>query len=167
MDLGASFVDDRSHTRGLEWSLSVVEERGLRVGTIWYRSPEVLLGDVYAGRPMDVWASGCVVFEMVLRCIMVGRQGAAPEVVRSIFSIFGPPTGEALEYLSRLPLWRGKLTQVNRGATLVSRLQRSVAKHEAEWAASLLGLQPNRRPTAADVLASLERAVVVAGTPHA
>uniref|UniRef100_A0A0R3RR92 cyclin-dependent kinase n=1 Tax=Elaeophora elaphi TaxID=1147741 RepID=A0A0R3RR92_9BILA len=35
------------------------------VGTRWYRSPELLIGAVRYGPPVDVWAIGCVFAEMV------------------------------------------------------------------------------------------------------
>ncbi|KAI1719388.1 protein kinase domain-containing protein [Ditylenchus destructor] len=35
------------------------------VATRWYRSPELLVGDVQYGPPVDVWAIGCVFAEMV------------------------------------------------------------------------------------------------------
>ena len=35
------------------------------VATRWYRAPELLVGDVEYGPPVDVWAIGCVVAEMM------------------------------------------------------------------------------------------------------
>ncbi|MCP9262414.1 Cyclin-dependent kinase-like 1 [Dirofilaria immitis] len=35
------------------------------VGTRWYRSPELLIGAVRYGPPVDVWAVGCVFAEMI------------------------------------------------------------------------------------------------------
>jgi len=34
------------------------------VATRWYRSPELLVGAEY-GKPMDVWAAGCIMAELV------------------------------------------------------------------------------------------------------
>ena len=41
-----------------------IEKKGLPYGTLNYRSPEVLLGDVAWERPMDIWAAGLVVAEV-------------------------------------------------------------------------------------------------------
>uniref|UniRef100_A0A915ENK5 Protein kinase domain-containing protein n=1 Tax=Ditylenchus dipsaci TaxID=166011 RepID=A0A915ENK5_9BILA len=35
------------------------------VATRWYRSPELLVGDIQYGPPVDIWAIGCVFAEMV------------------------------------------------------------------------------------------------------
>lgn len=34
------------------------------VATRWYRSPELLLGDEKYGKPVDMWAIGCLLGEM-------------------------------------------------------------------------------------------------------
>lgn len=34
------------------------------VATRWYRSPELLLGDEDYGKPVDIWAIGCILGEM-------------------------------------------------------------------------------------------------------
>jgi cyclin-dependent kinase-like len=33
------------------------------VATRWYRSPELLLGDIY-GKEVDIWAVGCIIGEI-------------------------------------------------------------------------------------------------------
>ena len=35
------------------------------VATRWYRAPELLIGDNRYGKPVDVWATGCLYAEMV------------------------------------------------------------------------------------------------------
>ncbi|VDQ16933.1 unnamed protein product, partial [Trichobilharzia regenti] len=35
------------------------------VATRWYRAPELLVGDTQYGTPVDIWAIGCVVAEML------------------------------------------------------------------------------------------------------
>uniref|UniRef100_A0A3P9CW98 Protein kinase domain-containing protein n=1 Tax=Maylandia zebra TaxID=106582 RepID=A0A3P9CW98_9CICH len=35
------------------------------VATRWYRAPELLVGDIKYGKPVDVWALGCVLLEML------------------------------------------------------------------------------------------------------
>jgi cyclin-dependent kinase-like len=34
------------------------------VATRWYRSPELLVGDLQYGPPVDIWAIGCVMAEL-------------------------------------------------------------------------------------------------------
>jgi serine/threonine protein kinase len=37
------------------------------VVTIWYRAPELLLGQPQYSTPVDVWALGCIIAEMLLK----------------------------------------------------------------------------------------------------
>jgi serine/threonine-protein kinase BUR1 len=38
-----------------------------RVVTLWYRPPELLLGERYYGPPVDMWGAGCIMAEMWTR----------------------------------------------------------------------------------------------------
>lgn len=45
-----------------------------RVVTLWYRPPELLLGERQYGPPVDMWGSGCIMAEMWTRSpIMQGN----------------------------------------------------------------------------------------------
>lgn len=35
------------------------------VATRWYRAPELLVGDTHYGRPVDIWAVGCLFAEIM------------------------------------------------------------------------------------------------------
>lgn len=35
------------------------------VATRWYRAPELLVGDTGYGQPVDIWAIGCVLAELI------------------------------------------------------------------------------------------------------
>lgn len=34
------------------------------VSTRWYRAPELLVGDTFYGKPVDIWSVGCLYAEM-------------------------------------------------------------------------------------------------------
>lgn len=36
-----------------------------QVVTLWYRAPEILLGEKHYSTPVDVWSAGCIFAEMV------------------------------------------------------------------------------------------------------
>ena len=45
-----------------------------RVVTLWYRSPELLLGATYYGAGVDLWSAGCILAELLAgKPIMPGR----------------------------------------------------------------------------------------------
>jgi serine/threonine protein kinase len=74
----------------------------LEVVTLWYRAPEVLLGDVHYGHSVDVFSAGATVAYMLdERHIFVAESEM--EMLLKVFETLGtPPAGGALR---RLPLW--------------------------------------------------------------
>ena len=60
------------------------------VVTLWYRSPEILLGTTYA-TPVDIWSCGCILAELVLRKPLFPGQYEIDQLGK-IFGILGTPT---------------------------------------------------------------------------
>ena len=90
-DLGTAVLADPQH-RALQKSKDKV---GIEQGTLWYRSPEVLLGMASYSYPHDMWALGCVAAEMGYGKVLF--PGADEEDMRQmIFRMFGTPRGGTL-----------------------------------------------------------------------
>ena len=62
------------------------------VMTLWYRSPEVLMGLSYA-TPVDIWSCGCIYAELFLRKPLFPGQYEMDQL-STIFSIIGTPSEE-------------------------------------------------------------------------
>lgn len=62
------------------------------VVTLWYRSPEVLLGSTYA-TPVDLWSTGCIFAEMFMRKPLFCGESEVDQLTR-IFSVIGLPDEE-------------------------------------------------------------------------
>jgi len=60
------------------------------VVTLWYRSPEILLGTTYA-TPVDLWSCGCILAELYLRRPLFPGQYEIDQLGK-IFGILGTPT---------------------------------------------------------------------------
>jgi serine/threonine protein kinase len=61
------------------------------VSTRWYRAPEVLLRDVKYNSPIDIWALGCIMYELyAFRPLFPGTS--EPDQLRRICSVLGAPT---------------------------------------------------------------------------
>ncbi|XP_020548290.1 probable serine/threonine-protein kinase At1g54610 isoform X3 [Sesamum indicum] len=72
-----------------------------RVVTLWYRPPELLLGDTYYGVGVDLWSAGCILAELLAgKPILRGRTEV--EQLHKIFKLCGSPTEEYWKK-SRLP----------------------------------------------------------------
>merc|ERR1711963_121219 len=60
------------------------------VVTLWYRSPEVLMGLSYA-TPVDIWSCGCIFAELFLRKPLFPGQNERDQLSK-IFEVIGTPT---------------------------------------------------------------------------
>eukprot|EP00596_Hydrurales_sp_CCMP1899_P005351 CAMPEP_0119035004 /NCGR_PEP_ID=MMETSP1177-20130426/1994_1 /TAXON_ID=2985 /ORGANISM="Ochromonas sp, Strain CCMP1899" /LENGTH=422 /DNA_ID=CAMNT_0006992861 /DNA_START=133 /DNA_END=1397 /DNA_ORIENTATION=+ len=75
------------------------------VVTLWYRSPELLLGTKNYGFEVDIWSVGCLYGEMRRRdAILKGTSEA--EQLDLTYRLMGTPTGELAEYFDKLPYGR-------------------------------------------------------------
>ena len=109
---------------------------------------KVCLGDIGFGAPMDVWAIGCVAFEMAAQVPMFQADNPRDMLCR-IFGTMGPASGSALEYFAFLPLWApapyGYQVPIEK---LEARFTRCMSAARAQWLQSLFTLDPRSRPTA-------------------
>ncbi|KAJ2759322.1 Cyclin-dependent kinase catalytic subunit [Coemansia nantahalensis] len=72
------------------------------VVTLWYRSPEILLGSRHYSIGMDMWSVGCIFAEMVQRRPLFPGDSEIDEIFK-IFRILGTPTEEIWPELKTLP----------------------------------------------------------------
>ena len=62
-----------------------------KVITLWYRPPELLLGEERYGKPVDVWSCGCILGELFTREPMF-RGNTELQQLDRIFTVCGSPT---------------------------------------------------------------------------
>lgn len=72
------------------------------VVTLWYRSPEILLGSKTYSTPVDVWSIGCIFAEMINRRPLFQGDSEIDELFK-IFQVLGTPTEETWPGVSALP----------------------------------------------------------------
>ncbi|KAJ2779288.1 Cyclin-dependent kinase catalytic subunit [Coemansia javaensis] len=72
------------------------------VVTLWYRSPEILMGSRQYSIGMDMWSVGCIFAEMVRRRPLFPGDSEIDEIFK-IFRIMGTPTEEIWPDLVTLP----------------------------------------------------------------
>ena len=72
----------------------VLTRSGVMVGTPAYMSPEQAKGSIHIGPQADVWALGCVLFEMM--SARTPFSGATPQAIRAKVLLGDPPSLEAL-----------------------------------------------------------------------
>lgn len=94
---------------GLSKSLpELSEKRALtqEVVTMWYRSPEILLGDSY-DTGVDIFAAGCIICELILGRPLFQGDSEIDQIFK-IFQLLGTPTEKEWEGVSKLPYYNKK-----------------------------------------------------------
>lgn len=73
-----------------------------QVVTRWYRAPELLFGSRHYATGVDMWAVGCILAELLLRCPFLPGDTDLNQLDK-IFSVFGTPTEEFWPGIKLLP----------------------------------------------------------------
>ncbi|KAJ1930189.1 Cyclin-dependent kinase catalytic subunit [Tieghemiomyces parasiticus] len=83
------------------------------VVTLWYRSPEILLGSRHYSTGVDMWSAGCIFAEMANMLPLFPGDSEIDEIFK-IFRILGTPNEEIWpgvtslpDYGSTFPCWEG------------------------------------------------------------
>jgi len=75
-----------------------------KVITLWYRPPELLLGEERYGPAIDIWSCGCILGELFLKEPMFRANGEGAQL-EAISRICGSPTPAVWPNVINLPLW--------------------------------------------------------------
>jgi len=74
------------------------------VCTLWYRSPDILLGYKHYNFELDVWSIGCIIGELMNKSNRPLFAGDSElDQMYKIFQVFGTPNNETWEGVSELP----------------------------------------------------------------
>ncbi|KAL9651464.1 hypothetical protein ABK040_001411 [Willaertia magna] len=115
-------VDENFRIAYCDFGLSRAVELDSKISTcdiasLWYRSPEVILGWEYAGKQMDIWAIGCIFAEMLNNGKVLFQGSSALDVLDKMIDVLGSPKSDsemkgsfkAIKYLKSLPKKEGQL----------------------------------------------------------
>ncbi|KAL3902928.1 MAG: hypothetical protein SGILL_010641, partial [Bacillariaceae sp.] len=90
---------DKLHDRGN------TQEFTNKVITLWYRPPELLLGETRYGTAVDIWSAGCILAELILgRPLFTGKSDM--DQLQLIFDMMGTPAKETWVKFRDLKLLR-------------------------------------------------------------
>ena len=109
IDFGCACIDLPGHRTAHRFE--EVRLSGLGYGTLPYKAIELLCGDMSWGKAVDVWAIGCVMFEVtVLEPLFnFGPTGTAADVLRGCIAYLGQK--DKLGCLATLPRWEALYAQ--------------------------------------------------------
>ena len=74
------------------------------VMTLWYRSPELSLGDIYR-ESSDIWALGCILFDMIKKAPLFPGTSEST-CIQMYWDRLGIPTEETWTGVTSLPRWK-------------------------------------------------------------
>ncbi|KAF1822550.1 Pkinase-domain-containing protein, partial [Dissoconium aciculare CBS 342.82] len=137
-----------------------------RVITIWYRSPELLLGETQYGPAVDIWSAACVLVEIFTRHAIFPGDGGEINQLEKIYNVLGTPTRSEwpgivdLQWYELLlpplpPPRAGSISAstVRPSSTFAEKYREKVSPAAFDLLANMFVYDPARRPSAADVLA--------------
>ncbi|KAK4933820.1 hypothetical protein LTR28_011211, partial [Elasticomyces elasticus] len=123
-----------------------------RVITIWYRSPELLLGETQYGPAVDIWSAACVLVEIFTRHAIFPGDGGEINQLERIYNVLGTPTRAEWPAITELQ-WFELLRPAQRIApSFAEKYKDRVSAEAFELLAAMFLFDPAARPSAADVL---------------
>ncbi|KAF1813054.1 Pkinase-domain-containing protein [Eremomyces bilateralis CBS 781.70] len=122
------------------------------VVTLWYRSPELLLGTTTYGTAVDIWSIGCVFAELLTRSPLLQGRNEADQLAK-IFATLGIPTAANWPGFRRLPHAKSLALPSNPPPPPPLRSSFSLLTGAgAQLLERMLALNPDDRPEAEEVL---------------
>jgi len=123
-----------------------------RVITIWYRSPELLLGETQYGSAVDIWSAACVLVEIFTRHAIFPGDGGEINQLDKIYNVLGTPSRSEWPGITELQ-WYELLRPTHRiSSTFSEKYKDRVSPEAFKLLQAMFLYDPANRPTAADVL---------------
>lgn len=114
------------------------------VVTLWYRSPELLLGECCYDESIDIWSLGCIAVEL-LRGEVLFRGDSEIDMLFRIFRVVGLPKADEWP---RLPFEKRSIFPQMSGDISLLHVQGPAL----DLIASMLSTDPKKRPSCLECL---------------
>lgn len=123
-----------------------------RVITIWYRSPELLLGETQYGPGVDIWSAACVLVEIFTRHAIFPGDGGEISQLEKIYAILGTPTRTDWPGLVDMAWFELLRPSAKRTNVFAEKYKEKVTPAAFELLEAMFQYDPAKRPSASDVL---------------
>lgn len=123
-----------------------------RVVTIWYRSPELLLGETQYGPAVDIWSAACVLVEIFTKHAIFPGDGGEINQLEKIYGILGTPTRVEWPGLVDMQWFELLRPSAKRANVFAEKYRDRLTPAAYELLEAMFQYDPARRPSAFDVL---------------
>jgi CTD kinase subunit alpha len=123
-----------------------------RVITIWYRSPELLLGETQYGPAVDIWSAACVLVEIFTRHAIFPGDGGEINQLDKIYNVLGTPTVQDWPGIVDMQWFELLRPTERKQSTFEEKYKDRVSPMAFELLQAMFLYDPTARPAAADVL---------------
>ncbi|KAI2633905.1 hypothetical protein GGS21DRAFT_118660 [Xylaria nigripes] len=123
-----------------------------RVITIWYRPPELLLGETQYGAAVDIWSAACVMVEIFTRRAIFPGDGGEINQLEKIYDILGTPNQEQWPGFIHTPWFELIPRGHRRPNVFADKYRERVPAAAFDLLVEMFQFDPVKRPSAADVL---------------
>lgn len=123
-----------------------------RVITIWYRPPELILGETQYGPEVDIWSAACVFVEMFTKKAIFPGEGGELSQLEKVYNMLGTPTRAEWPGIIDLP-WFELMQPADRRKRQFETIMRDIftpaGLELVQW---MFKYDPKKRPSADEVL---------------
>ncbi|KAK5656333.1 hypothetical protein OQA88_4713 [Cercophora sp. LCS_1] len=123
-----------------------------RVITIWYRSPELLLGETQYSAAVDIWSAACVMMEIFTKRPIFPGDGSEPNQLEVINNVLGTPNRTNWPGLVHMPWYELLRADYSRPNTFTEKFKNALTPDAFDLLAAMFQYDPVKRPTASQVL---------------
>ena len=123
-----------------------------RVITIWYRSPELLLGETQYGAAVDIWSAACVMIEIFTKHAIFPGDGGEINQLDKIYAVLGTPNRQEWPGLVDMA-WFELLRPTERKPNIFAdRYKERLTPAAYDLLVRMFAYDPEKRPSAGEVL---------------
>ncbi|CAD5214243.1 unnamed protein product [Bursaphelenchus okinawaensis] len=133
------------------WDEKVREPMSIEVITMYYRPPEILMGNCHYTKAVDMWSAGCIWAELLLRRPLF--QGATEEEqIERMFQFLGPPLLQEMPGISQHYQHHIVNSQTQRRQDDRKWLQFQLDPQDLALLRAMLSYDERKRPSCEEVL---------------
>ncbi|EEP79061.1 hypothetical protein UREG_03907 [Uncinocarpus reesii 1704] len=124
-----------------------------RVITIWYRPPELLLGETRYGPAVDVWSAACVYMEMFTKKAIFPGDGSEINQLDKLYGSLGTPTRTEWPAIVDMPWFELMRPRERKKRVFEDSYGGFLSPAALDLVSKIFQYDPARRPSTEEVLA--------------